>query len=281
MSSTDPTQHFFKNRDGLQLSVWEFPGDGPVLTLGHCTGTCARCLDPLIAALEGRYHIYAIDCRGHGASEMPPPDACDMTSSGHDLLDMIDHFDLGEGLLGMGHSGGGAHIIAALLERPQAYRRVVLVDPIVMPPPLIGGGAALAEGARRRRNEFESLEIARERFISKPPKSLWHSAAVDAYLQFGMHATDKGTVDLNLHGEDEARFYDQGGTPGAFERLGEIATPTLLLSGTESYFIPVINMQHEGLQDAQTHIMEGGSHFVPLEQPEEVARLMKDFLERA
>ena len=275
-----PSHHFFTTRDGVKLSVWDYGGDGPALTMGHCTGTCARCLDPVIAALNNRFRVLAIDCRGHGASSLPDNlDTLDMNSSGLDLLDLIDHFSLSDGVYAMGHSGGGAHVINAALERPGVIKKAVLVDPIVLPAAFLGNADQLANGARRRRNDFESLDAARERLASKPPKSLWRPEVVDAYLEHGLHATQDGTVALNLKGEDEARFYEQGGSPGAFERLSELTTPCLLLSGTESYLLPILEMQKEAIPEASIHLIEGGSHFVPLEEPEQVAAILVNYFQ--
>lgn len=278
MKQLNLTHHFFTTRHGVQLSVWDYGGDGPPLTMGHCTGTCARCLDPVIAALNNKFRVLAIDCRGHGDSAMPEDlDTVDMVTSGLDLLDLVDHFKLTEGIYAMGHSGGGAHVINAALERPGTILKALLVDPIVLPAAFLGQGNRLADGARRRRNEFESKEAARERLTSKPPKSLWRPEVVDAYLEYALHPIDNGAVALNLKGENEARFYEQGGSPGSFERLSNLSTPCLLLSGTESYLIPILEMQKDAIPNASIHLIEGGSHFVPLEQPEKVAEILLDY----
>jgi len=257
---------------GLRLNVWDYGGSGTPLLLCHCTGALARVWDPVVTHLHGRFRILAPDTRGHGDSQaVESKETCAWSRSGSDLLAIIEAFDLGPGVYAAGHSAGAAHIAYAEDQAPGTFAKTAWLDAIIGPRFVFEGPNPLAESARRRRNILESRESAAERFAAKPPKNTWVRAALEAYLAHGLRDLDDGRVELKLHGDTEAWFYEMGGACELFERLETIQTPVRLITGSTSYVAPIVEAQAEKLPHAERCTIEGASHFIPQEYPAAVA----------
>jgi 3-oxoadipate enol-lactonase len=64
------------------------------------------------------------------------------------------------------------------------------------------------------------------------------------------------------------------------DRLGQIAAPTLVLTGDQDQVIPGASSGPlaEGIPDARLRVIEGSGHLFFAERPEETARAIADFL---
>jgi pimeloyl-ACP methyl ester carboxylesterase len=68
----------------------------------------------------------------------------------------------------------------------------------------------------------------------------------------------------------------------AFERLGQIASPTLVIHGAEDQLIPVANAEliASKIPGAELVVLEGAGHVYHSERPEAADAAVLDFLER-
>lgn len=275
-----PIAHKVTTEDGPLLQVWEYPSEGPPLILCHCTGTLGRVWDPVVEHLEGQFHVFSIDTRGHGDSGAPlERDGYAWWRSGDDVLAVIEHFDLPHGVFACGHSAGGAHLAYAELAEPGTFGRLLLIDPVIAPSGHFGEENPLAEKVRWRLNTFPDLEAARERFAAKPPMDDWTPDALGAYLEHAFVEEEDGRVTLKCPGNREAWFYELGGAHDVFERLGEIEVPTLLVTGSQSYVAPLTQLQLERLPNARVYTVNGVGHFIPQQDPEATARLLLEWMQ--
>jgi pimeloyl-ACP methyl ester carboxylesterase len=73
----------------------------------------------------------------------------------------------------------------------------------------------------------------------------------------------------------------------AWPRLGELTVPTLVVGGTRDLFLPVATVRatSEAIPDAELLLIEGATHYLPLEFPgvldERVRRFEAERLGRA
>ena len=58
---------------GVELSVLDFGGSGPVALCAHANGFCAYLWQPVAERLRGEIRVLAYDARGHGDSSAPAP----------------------------------------------------------------------------------------------------------------------------------------------------------------------------------------------------------------
>ena len=93
----EPVSHFFYSHR-LKLQFWDFGGEGkPSVVLVHGGLDHARNWDWVAQVLCERYHVYALDLRGHGNSAWAPGAAYGVAEHVLDLsalLDIVDDFPI-------------------------------------------------------------------------------------------------------------------------------------------------------------------------------------------
>jgi pimeloyl-ACP methyl ester carboxylesterase len=273
---SDPQTTLVESTDGVTVAVHDLGGSGPTLVLCHATGFHGRVWLPVAAALADRFHCLAVDFRGHGDSIIPDGLDLHWSGMGEDLLAVVDHLDLGTGLLGAGWSMGGCALTLAELGRPGLWQRAWAMEPIIFPtateiPTTPSGGSALAEGARRRREVFDSRDHAFENYASKPPFAWCDPRALRAYVDYGFADQDDGTVILKCRGEIEGQVFEAS-LSGAWERLEEFAAPfTVVASGDGNAPATVAPAVVDRLPQGRLETMDDLTHFAPIQDPERVA----------
>lgn len=266
--------------DGVDLQLYEWPGEGRPIFLAHATGFHARCWDQVVARLPGR-HVYAIDMRGHGRSEKPEP-PYPWGAFGRDVAAVAGEIGL-RGAIGVGHSKGGFAVTMAAGLVPAAFASLLLVDPVIMERAAYESMGAPGEHfASRRRDRWASPEEMFERFRERPPFALWKAEVLRDYCRYGLLAADDGDgYVLACPPRIEAAVY--AGSAGAVEVYDAIETidvPVTILRARER--------AEDGAMDMNTsptapklasHFRKATdvplphlSHFIPMEQPELVAR---------
>jgi pimeloyl-ACP methyl ester carboxylesterase len=260
--------------DGVEVAVHDLGGDGPPLLLVHATGFCGGVLAPMEAALDGSFHAWAIDVRGHGSTLTPAGLDFRWTGFSDDVLAVVDALALHDAY-GFGHSSGGAAVLDAEARRPGTFQALYCYEPIVWPtPPAPGSRDMLIEGALRRRDAFPSRAEARANFSAKRPFSGFSADALEAYLTCGFSAeAADGSVRLRCRGEWEAAIYRQGLVHDGFSRLGSVACPVVVASGDrwEAVDHQVVTRQAAALPHARVEIFPGLGHLGPMEDPLTVA----------
>ena len=182
------------------------------LLLLHATGFHARCWDGVIAHLPQDQHVLAVDLRGHGRSANVPPDTWE--SFAGDVIALVKHLGL-HGAVAAGHSMGGHCLVQTAYACPDAFRSLLLVDPVILPPEIYSGVVprhqfpSLAEHpVARRRNSWRDWQQMFERFADRHPYSLWQPDVLEAYCRFGLlPAADSDGFELACPPSIEAAVY--------------------------------------------------------------------------
>ena len=270
----------FVSRDGTRLSARAWPGHRPTLAMLHATGFCKETWTPLIDELRSlglNNEIVAWDQRAHGDSG-PLSTMADWWDLGHDASAAVDSME--PPIVGVGHSSGGAALVMAELLHPGSFATLVLVEPVIFPPPHgREEDSLLAEGALRRRRSFSSRAEARQNYFRKGAFANWDERALDAFV-LGCFADEGDRITLKCRPEDEAEFYRAGSAHGVWDRLDEVGTPTLIVSGKHDsgMFAGLAAKQSSRFQNATVATIPGAGHFVPMEQPAALAGLVADHL---
>ncbi len=115
----------------VQLNYAEGPDAGPPLVLVHGGASRWQGFLPIIPALARRWHVYALDLRGHGRSGWTP-NRYRLDDYTADLLAFLARC-IARPAVVMGHSLGGNIALLAAVRAPQAVRAVALGDtPLVL-----------------------------------------------------------------------------------------------------------------------------------------------------
>lgn len=272
--------------NGVSLAVTDHGstrGDAPrALVLAHATGFCGAVWRPLLPALRERFRVITLDQRGHGDSDKPDT-AYVWRDFVDDLAGVIDALRLRD-VYAVGHSKGGAAVAGVAAYHPGRIARAVLLDPVLVDPLPEGAvppGNFLAIGARRRREVWDSREQMIESYAARPPFDVWRRDFLEAYVEGGTFVREDGKVELKCRGEVEARVYEGAARSSSVAFLQRMAIPTLVVSGGRSLTLPPERARQAAamLRDGRLEILPGVGHFVPMEAPDEVLRLLGAFLE--
>lgn len=283
----------------LHYARWASPGRPPLL-LAHATGFCGMVWSPVAELLADsstggdggheaiRYDVYAADRRGHGRSDKPAPrdeggpSGYELEVYADDLVALLDTLGLRQ-VYAAGHSGGATEILIAAARRPDLFRRIVAIEPIIAPPESGAPNSTnvMAEQARRRRSRFGSRAEVAERYGSRPPFDSWQPAALRAYVEYGFLDTDDGEVELACPPAIEAAQFGSAGTFDPAAVLTAVSCPVLILNGEASgpQFATMAETALASLPAARREFVPGTTHFVPMEAPEAVAAHIRAFAE--
>ncbi|MGI9612789.1 MAG: alpha/beta fold hydrolase [Acidimicrobiales bacterium] len=280
--SGDNPVEILTSDDGEQVALHDFGGDGPAILFGHGNGLNAGMWAAAVPFLADRFHCYGIDLLGYGRCRPVRSDySVDRRRFGEDVLRCVDH--VGGPVRFAGHSLGGASAIFAALARPDAFEAMWLFEPVIIPAdlerPVGGPPSTLIEGARNRRMEFDSVDDATARFLSKPPFSWCDPVAVRAYVEVGTYPVEGG-VRLSCEASNEARVFGSS-EPVDFARLAELTIPTVVAAGgdsDEAHAIPakVAPLVAEALGNGRLERHDALSHFGPMQAPRAMAASIVD-----
>lgn len=267
--------------DNVSVAVHEFGGSGRPLLLSHATGFHGYCYLPIAEALSDHFTSYALDYRGHGDTLRPDDGQFAWERYGDDALAAVRAVAPDGGLVGFGHSMGGAGLLMAAHRDPGLFDLIVAYEPIVFPTrPLDapqGKGPTLSEGARKRRATFESFDAAIANYSSKPPMMAFDPEVLRLYVTHGFRPSPEG-VRLKCDPETEAGTFDNGGLHATWDVLAEIKIPVVVVAGSIDDFGP--SMIAKGIADElanSTYIERGEwNHFTPFIAPAAVAELILD-----
>lgn len=163
-------------RDGIRLAVAE-AGTGRFFLFQH--GLCADAAQPLDVFPAGQgWRCVAMECRGHGRSEVGPVEAISLATFADDLVSVLEARS-GEPVVLGGISMGAALAMRVAVLRPDLVQGLVLARPAwvdrslpenMLPNALVGellDQYPLAEARRR----FEESSVAR-RLAAEAPDNL-------------------------------------------------------------------------------------------------------------
>lgn len=264
--------------NGLELALWEWPGDGPALVFAHATGFHGRIWDEVIRRLPGRRAI-AVELRGHGRSAKPAP-PYRWRDFGADVAEIARQLGLRDAV-GVGHSMGGHAIAVAAGLRPKAFARLLLVDPVIFEPEYYGQPLRVdAAYIAKRRNEWASPAEMFERFRGRPPFSQWRPEVLRDYCEFGLLGGD-GRFVLACPPATEASIYaacnNAAANPHAL--IPKIEQPVTVMRSATPWNVEKFDLAASPtapdlaarFRNGRDVPLEGRSHYIPMETPELVA----------
>ena len=152
--SREWSSHTFEH-DGIKL-VYHKKGAGEPMLLLHGITDSGLCWGRTADALAEQYTIYALDQRGHGASDAPLSGYA-YTDCAMDTLALLRVIGI-ESAIVMGHSYGAKIGMTMAAVQPAAVSKLILIDPPLSTFPL----DASPETASRERLEWSRWLVALE-----------------------------------------------------------------------------------------------------------------------
>ena len=257
-------------RSGDAEIVYWTLGEGPPVVLLHPFPADHEVWLPVAQALAVRYRLILPDLRGHGESGVGEGPAT-MEKHAADIARVMDDAGVGRATLA-GVSIGGY----ALFEFWRRYRGRVAALALC-------NTKAPADSAEARTGRLQAANDVLERgtepfFESMIPRLLGKTTResrpdlVDGVLRMmrRMSADDVAQVQRGM-----------AARPDSLEILKTISVPTLLVTGDEDILTGPneAELMRQNISGSQLRVIPNAGHYSPWEQPEEAAKLLRQFLD--
>ena len=239
------------------------PEDGAPVVFSNSLGTDMRLWDPILPLLPEGLRIIRYDKRGHGLSSCPPA-PYSMGSLVTDVERLMDHLGVKDSVF-VGLSIGGMTAQGLAVKRLDLVRALVLSNTAAK----IGTPAMWDERiAAVEKDGIEALaDAVMERWFSKdfratPELELWRNMLV--------RGEDAGYAGCSaaISGTD---FYSTTAT---------LRLPALGIAGSEDGSTPpdLVREMMDLIPGSKFHLIRRAGHLPCVEQPEEYAQVLTDFL---
>ena len=271
-----------------KIPVHDFGGEGPRLHFAHANAYTPGCYRQLFKHLTPRYHVVAMEQRPLWSQE-PPESVTGWHDFADDLITCFDQQGWRE-VIGVGHSLGGIATMIAAAQRPDLFRALVFIDPVLFPPDFEGmlreqfgitdfEQAPVVQGARRRRERWESRAAAFQHFRPKRVFQLFSDEALWDYVNYGLREDANGEVYTAMSRDWEAHVYLTS-APNVWPELSQITLPMMGLRAEHSNTLFLDAWEHWATVHPQAHLLQmaGVTHLLPMEIPEQVAAAIYHFL---
>ncbi|MGD9966734.1 MAG: alpha/beta fold hydrolase [Hyphomonadaceae bacterium] len=286
MTISDPTEPFRRvsfEIPGGRMAGIAFGADTatPDIVFLHATGFNARTYRTLLAPLGEKFHVLALDARGHGRSTLPARlfGYTSWTRHRDDLIAVLEHFTAPVTLAG--HSMGATVSLLTAGKRTDLVAGLALLEPVIpsaaasalmqlpFAPLLQRYSMPLSRGALNRRNKFESKDAALAALAGRGVFKAFPEDVVADYVADGLVDDGKGGFKLACRPSFEAATYcAQRHDP--WDALRKITDPMIVLRAESNSTIMAASLHRIAAvkADARVATVEGAGHMLPMERPD-------------
>ncbi len=250
------------------------------IQFSHANGFPGSCYNYLFSQLQGHTITY-VEKMGHG--DYPLND--DLYNYAWELISDIENRHSAP-VIGMGHSAGAVVTLLAAATRPDLFRHVILLDPVLFSKrkryairlfKKLGllDKISPAGRAAKRRADFSSREQAADYFSQKALFKHFHPACFQDYIRYGLTDTSDG-VTLSIPPEIEADVF-RNVMLNAPKKLKRVKG-TVIYGGHSDLFARSDKKWWQRNFPHMQMICFDGGHLFPLEHPDETATLLQEIL---
>lgn len=186
-------------------------------------------------------------------------------------------------VIGLGHSMGGITTWLAAIKRPDLFKEIILIDPVIMPKKfrlfrllplsLRSRFFPIVQIAKKRRDQWESQQAIVDHLRSKKvyqrfDKEVWNDFLKYSFIQQGDHLTLKYTK------EWEARIYAT--VPFVWNKIKQCNVPVTIIKAEFSDVITAGTWSQLSKTILQANLVEmkGVGHLMPFEKPIELGEML-------
>ena len=270
----EPVSHYYYS-DRLKLQFWDWGQDSlPPLLLVHGGLDHARSWDWVARSLRDRFHVYAMDLRGHGNSAWAPGAMYSIAEYVLDLATLIDLLHPPVSLIG--HSLGGILTLIYAGLYPDRVRKVIAIEGLGLP----AGHRVYKPAPERMRAWMDCVRQLEQREPRCYPNL---EAAIARMQEANPHLSDEVARHLTLHGTN---WNADGSLSWKFDKYvrcipphghdledlravyAEITCPVLLVWGRESWMPdpetldPAIDARAAAIRKRRVWKVDGAGHWV-------------------
>ncbi|MEM7360354.1 MAG: alpha/beta hydrolase [Pseudomonadota bacterium] len=269
---------FVTLENGLRLHYRDTGNSaGKAIVLIHGTSDSLLTWDRISPLLQNDYRLIAMDLPGHGLSSQHPERDYSKQGFSNSVQLLMDHLGIDSATL-VGNSLGGNIAWRTAALAPGKVDALVLLDPSGSPPVV----------NKKSNIGFRLMRTSIGRQLGKifTPRTLIEKSLIGTVydpLLVNDALTDRYWEMLRLPGNRDTLTalalvqWDQQ----AWENIGQIATPSLIIWGAEDHITPTKNAAvfNSAMSNSQLLIYPEVGHLPMIEVPEKTAADIRSFLE--
>jgi len=265
----------FLTVNGLRIHYldWGAPEKPPLIML-HGIGRVAHTFDHIAPHFASKYHVMAVDMRGHGDSAWDPKGAYLVEDYVRDIEGLAEELRL-RNIVIWGNSTGGrvAQVFAGL--HPDIVAAVLSEDVGPERP------SQLAENVARQLRQEDATGWATEEELLVQLKSSYPRTSEDILRSYSHFGTKKRADGRVIWKRDPA--IANGFVPTELWRfVRQIKPPIVYILGGRSTVVPAATQEElkKALPQAEIAIIPGAGHYPSEESPTEFLAVVDKFLNR-
>jgi pimeloyl-ACP methyl ester carboxylesterase len=249
-----------------EISFYDEGKGNPILLIHGFAGS-KQYWDRVIPKLASEYRVIALDLPGHGDSGMSKDNYSieDMAGTVNELLDQLDL----DKVTMFGHSLGGYITLAFAELYPDYLNGFALVHSTANPDSVEAKEAREANAKKIQEDGARPFIEGLSRKLFSPENTEVNSTEIEETVKIGMYTKVEGLVSALLAMKNR---------PERNHVLKDTELPVLLIAGEQDQIIPAEKTFTVTKPNIEKEILTGAGHMSMYEQPEELVKVMKDFL---
>ncbi len=253
---------------------WGSEGKPPFVCL-HGGAQTAHSWDNFAPVMQGDYHVYALDQRGHGDSNWAPDGDYSRQTQSEDVAAFVSALGLSPFILA-GLSMGGINAITYTARYPESVRALIIVD---VGPEIEARGRENIQSFISGIDELDSFEAFVERAHRFNPRRSLEN--LRQRLSHNLKQLPSGKWTWKF---DQKRLGAGGrsgiGPEGLWEDVRKIRCPTLIIRGGESDILApeAAERLRAAIPNSRVTVVPGAGHSVMGDNPAGFATAVREFL---
>jgi esterase len=255
----------------MQLHAYK-AGSGPPLIIIHGLFGLSDNWVTIGRRLATQFRVIVPDLRNHGRS--PHSDLFDFPSMEEDLLELMDELEIDDAAI-MGHSLGGRIAVQLALHYPERVNKLIIADISLRKYPPRSEHLELIQAMKQL--DLDAIHTRQK--AEKELTSLVSSHRLRQFLLKNLYHPSRERLawrlNLDVINESLPALFDTADLRGTYEG------PALFVRGGQSDYIRAADIPAIKKQFPRSIVrtIEGASHWVHADKPEEFYQMVHSFLE--
>jgi pimeloyl-ACP methyl ester carboxylesterase len=235
-------------------------GSGPTIVVVHGLGSGPQHWLPMARLLARDYRVVLADLPGHGVTPIPRPFSMERVRASLD----VTLSELSGPIVLVGHSVGGLLATAETIAHPDRVRALVLIE-TALKPQMEGDEAA---------GLLDALDTNYDAVIEAAYTSFGHDSLQGQALYEHVRAMDPSSI---------RPWIELAMTADLSQATAALSVPVLVVLAdrswpkNESWSVTSAALGYENIPNLKRARIDDSGHFVMLDHPEQLARLIAEF----
>lgn len=275
----------------MNIPQFDYGDHGSPMHFLHANGYPPDCYRPLLNLLKPHHHLFGMTLRPLWPNSQMK-EIKNWVPYTEDLLGFLSEKG-SDPVIGVGHSIGATVTLRAAIRKPQKFRAIILLDPVLFVPSFItmwmilyasGLGKRFhpkVAGALKRRRTFDDLETVFRGYRTREVFKYMSDESLRQYIAGITKPKADGGHELVFSPEWESHIYLTGLQDlDIWHALSKLQVPTLVIRGDESdtFLSKAAALMKKKNPNVHIEVLEKSTHILPLEYPDKVFTIMETFL---